>query len=109
MGFSVCPAAAVEAPLDVVWELASSPQGYRRWWPAEVDPGGTDSLARPGQIITVSSRALGRRWRVNLRVEMVDPPRHQIRLRVALPFGMVEYTHVSCAAVDDVTTRVQYG
>jgi hypothetical protein len=109
MGFSVCPAALVAAPLEGVWALVSDPAAYERWWPAQVDPGGPAGLARPGQIISATTRSMGLRWRVDMRVELVEPAKHQIRLRVPLPLGVVEYTHVSCAAVDEGTTRVQYG
>ena len=34
MGFTICPAAVVAAPVESVWELLSEPTLYDVWWDA---------------------------------------------------------------------------
>ena len=62
-----------------------------------------------GQVLYAKTSALGRKWDVTLRVEMVNPERHQIQLHVALPLGIVNHETITCAALDAASCRVQYG
>jgi hypothetical protein len=42
-------------------------------------------------------------------VEMVDAARHRIQLTTTLPFGIVVHNQIVCTAVDEASTRVQFG
>ncbi len=47
MGLTVCPAATVEAPVEVVWEILTHPAHYPEWADAQIqciEPEGPDCL-----------------------------------------------------------------
>ncbi|MGO8950510.1 MAG: SRPBCC family protein [Ktedonobacterales bacterium] len=109
MGFTVCPAADVAAPVETVWELLSEPTLYDEWWDARTERIVPEGSAAPGQVLYAKTSALGRMWNVTLKVEMVNPEKHQIRLRVTLPLGVINDTTISCAPIDAASCRAQFG
>ena len=109
MGFTVCPAAVVAAPVENVWELLSEPTLYDLWWDATTERIVPEGKAVPGQVLYAKTSGLGRKWNVTLRVEMVNPERHQIRLHVTLPLGTINQTTITCTPLDAVSCRVQFG
>ncbi len=109
MGFTLCPAAVVAAPVESVWELLSEPTLYDEWWDARTERIVPDGKASPGQVLFAKTSALGRTWDVTLRVEMVNPEQHQIQLLVTLPLGIVNHETITCAALDTASCRVQFG
>jgi Polyketide cyclase / dehydrase and lipid transport len=109
MAVETCPADLINAPVEKVWSLLSDPSRYDGWWDAittRIDPPGP---AAANQTIQGWTQALGKRWMVNIRVESVDAERHQIRFRSTLPLGIGAMNHISCAAIDSATCRVQFG
>ena len=109
MSLNVCPAAVVAAPVEVVWALLADPIRFSEWADAQVEcvePPGPTSV---GQTITLTSPALCRRWRVVFQVEQVDPVHHQLGFKAILPLGLELHEHLSCAALDATSCRVQYG
>jgi uncharacterized protein YndB with AHSA1/START domain len=109
MGFTVCPAAVVSAPVETVWELLSEPTLYDEWWDAHTERIVPEGKASPGQVLYAKTSAFGRKWDVTLRVERVDPEKHQIQFQVALPLRTINDTTISGAAIDAVSCRVQFG
>jgi hypothetical protein len=109
MVVSVCPAANVAAPVEVVWELLSQPSNYDRWWDAHLERSVPEGPAILGQISYATSKALGRKWDVTFVVKDIQPAKHRIQLDVTLPFGIIDHATVICTPVDAVTCRVQYG
>ena len=109
MGFTLCPAAVVAAPVESVWELLSEPTLYDEWWDARTERIVPDGKASPGQVLYAKTSALGRNWDVTLWVEMVNPEQHQIQLLVTLPLGIVNHETITCAALDTASCRVQFG
>ena len=109
MGFNICPIAVVEAPVETVWELLDDPARYDAWWDARtvgIEPQGP---AAPGQVVHARTTGLGRTWDVTLQVQVVDPARHQVRLRITLPLGLINDNTITCTAVDANSTRVAFG
>ena len=110
MPISVCPSAVVAAPVECVWELLAEPARYDEWWDVHtgrVEPPGP---AAPGQVFTGTTRALGRTWQVvAIRVEMVNPDRHQIRLHARLPLGIVDDATITVRALDPTSSLLQFG
>jgi hypothetical protein len=109
MSLSVCPAARVAAPLELVWSLVADPARWNDWIDgrvARVEPAGP---LIAGQTIVVASSGLGLHWHVHFRVETVDAATHHVGMQVTLPFGMRLQEHVSCAPLDSSSCRVQYG
>jgi uncharacterized protein YndB with AHSA1/START domain len=109
MGFNVCPVAVVAAPVESVWELLSEPTLYDQWWDARTERIVPEGPAAPGQVVYAKTSAFGRTWDVTLRVEAVDPAKHQVRLRVALPLGVVNHATISATPIDATSSRVQFG
>ncbi|GHO55772.1 SRPBCC family protein [Ktedonobacter robiniae] len=79
MGLTICPATVVAAPVESVWELLSEPTLYDEWWDAHTERIVPEGKASPGQVLHAHTRALGRRWKVALRIEAVKPEKHQIQ------------------------------
>ena len=109
MGFTICPAAVVAAPVESVWELLSEPTLYDEWWDAHTERIVPEGKASPGQMLYAHTSGLGQKWDVALRVEMVNPDRHQIQLHSMLPLGIINDITITCAALDATSCRVQYG
>jgi hypothetical protein len=109
MGFTVCPAAVVAAPVESVWELLCEPSLFDTWWDAHTVRIVPEEKASPGQIVYATATGLGRTWDVTLKVEAIYPERHQIQLYITLPLGLINQNTITCAALDATSCRVQFG
>src|SRR5215472_17386758 len=109
MALTLCPATVVAAPVESVWELLSEPTLYDEWWDAHTERIVPEGKVSPGQVLYAKTSALGRKWDVTLRIEMVNPEKHQIQLHVTLPLGIVNHETITCTALDATSCRVQYG
>jgi hypothetical protein len=109
MSLSICPAANVAAPIEVVWDLLNTPAKYGEWADAKVEFVVPPGRLAPGQIILLAAPALGRNWQVRFDVETVDPERHEIQLHVHLPLGMRLEEHLSTTSIGARSCLVQYG
>ena len=108
MNLSVCPAAFIAAPVETVWELLSNPVLRDEWWDAHTERVEPEGNASPGQLIYLTSSALGRQFHGTLRIEQVNPARHQIQW-VLSGMGFTNHQNTSCTPIDAVSCRVQYG
>ena len=111
MGLTVCPAAEVAAPVEVVWENLVQWERYSEWFDRSlhaerIEPEGPATV---GQTISFGGRALGRTWHFIFKVEEVNPERHQLGLHAFFPLGLQMKPHISCAPTSATTCRVQYG
>ncbi len=105
MSISVCPAAVVAAPVEVVWEMLSEPALRDEWWDARTERVVPEGKASAGQVIYLKN-ALGRHG--TLKIETVDPQKHQIHW-VLSGLGVTNDQTTTCAALDPVSCRVQFG
>jgi len=108
MSLNVCPAASVAAPLDVVWELIQ-PAHFSEWIDGEVERIMPAGPAVVGQVVSLRSKAFSRNWQATLTIESIDPEAHQLGMQGTFPFGIHMIEHISCARLNEVTCRVQYG
>ena len=109
MGLTVCPAAVVAAPAEVVWANLVQWERYSEWADVQVErmePAGPITV---GQTIHFTGKAFGLTARFRFVVEEFDPERRQLGLHAFFPFGLQEKPHVTCAPIDATTCRVQYG
>lgn len=109
MPLSVCPTTTVKAPLDSVWRMLSEPKNFSLWWEAHtqrIDPPGP---AQAGQMVYAGLGALGLAGKLTVRVDAVDPNRHQLHLTTRLPFGITVHNHITCTPVDAASTFISFG
>jgi carbon monoxide dehydrogenase subunit G len=109
MSVSVCPVATIAAPVERVWALLVDPARYGIWADGTVQSVEPPGPAETGQIVTVSAPAFGKRWQVTFAIDRVDGTRHQIGIRVTLPFGVTEYSQITCSPLDAWSCRVSFG
>lgn len=109
MSVSICPIANVNAPLERVWGFLAEPANYALWWDARTRSISPTGSAHPGQKIMAQSSALGRQWEVNILVEGVDEPKHQLHLKTKLPLGITVFNHITCTALNKAATQVTFG
>jgi hypothetical protein len=109
MSLSVCPAAVVAAPVEVIWANLVQWERYAEWADVQVERAEPDGPATAGQTVHFTGKALGRTMRFVFKVEEVNAARHQIGLHVFFPFGLQEIPHIACYPIDAATCRVQYG
>lgn len=109
MGITLCPAAIVAAPVESVWDLLSEPTLYNEWWDARMERIVPEGKASPGQMLYAKTSAFGREWEVTLKVERVNPEKHQIQLHVMLPLGIINDPTLTCTAIDAASCRVSFG
>ncbi len=104
-----CPAAIVAAPIDIVWELLSEVKGRDEWWHARTVRVVPDGEGSPGQVLYLEVSRLGITLTRTIRVEAVNPQKHQLHFTVALPLGGVNHQTTTVTAIDAASCRVQFG
>ena len=109
MGLTVCPAAIVAAPVEVVWENLVQWERYSDWADVQVERSEPEGPASVGQTIYFTGKAVGRTWHFVFKVEAVNREKHQLGLHVIFPFGLQEKPQIACSPIDATTCRVQYG
>ncbi|HEX9012802.1 MAG TPA: SRPBCC family protein [Anaerolineaceae bacterium] len=109
MGLTVCPAAVVAAPVELVWRNLVEWERYSAWADVHVERREPEGPAAAGQTVTFAGKVLGLTLRFTFKVEEIDPERYQLGLHAFFPLGLQEKPHVSCSPLDAATCRVQYG
>lgn len=109
MTLDICPAAVVQAPAAVIWDLIADPAHLNTWIDGQVVQVDPPRPATPGQRWTIHSPAMGRTWKVRALVELVDADAHRLGTSWVFPLGIRLQEVISIASVDAVTSRVQYG
>ena len=109
MPVSVCPAAIVAAPVEVVWSLLMRPETYDQWWDAHTTRIMPEGPATPGQVLSAWTMALGKRWEVSLEIQEVQAEKHRMVLDTTLPLGIRVHNQISCAPLDERSCRLQFG
>src|SRR5215471_7658479 len=106
---SVCPSAVVDASVERVWDLVTSPEGFDTWVDAAVVAAEPEGPAQPGQLIHLVTRALGWGFAVSIEVREVDAQRRRLRLLIELPFGLTNDQVMTMADAGDGRTLVRFG
>ena len=108
MGLTVCPAAVVAAPVEVVWRNLVQWERYSEWAEVQAERTEPEGPATVGQTIYFRGNGLGRLLRFMFKVEEVNPERHQIRAHAFFPLGLQEIPHITCTPIDATSCRVHY-
>ncbi len=109
MSLSVCPAAIVAAPVELVWANLVEWERYSDWTDVQVERVEPPGPASAGQTVTFGGKVLGRTLRFTFKIEEVDAARHRLGLHVFFPLGLQEKPHIACDPIDATSCRVQYG
>jgi hypothetical protein len=111
MGLTVCPAAIVAAPIDVVWENLVQWERYAEWADVQAERLEPEGPATIGQTIDFGGKVFGRTLHFVFKVEEVNPERHQLGIHAffPFPFRLQEKAHIACSPIDESSCRVQYG
>ena len=93
MSLSVCPAAVVAAPVEMVWANLTEWERYYEWGGVRVERLGSRKgllpSARPSTSLAINGLA------DDFKVEAVDPARHQLDWHVFFPLGLQEKPHIA--------------
>ncbi len=109
MGLTVCPAAVVAAPVEVVWKNLVQWERWPKWRnDIQVERIEPEGPATVGQTISFAGKAFGRTLHISFKVEEVNPERYQLGLHAFSPFGLQGKAHIACTPIDATTCRVQY-
>ncbi len=109
MGLTVCPAAVVAAPVELVWANLVQWGRYSDWADVQVERAEPESPASVGQTIYFAGKVFGRTLRFTFKIEQVNPERRQLGLHAFFPLGLQEKPLIACSPIDATTCRVQYG
>lgn len=109
MGISVCPSALVEAPVERVWGLLTSPELFDTWVDGTLVSAEPAGPTRPGQRLRFGTSAFGRRLQVTIDVLEIDREKHLMHLLVDLPFGLVNDETLTLAPAGEGRTLVRFG
>ena len=101
--------AVVEAPVERVWDLVTSPDEYGRWTDATLVGAEPPGAARSGQRLRLMTSALGHAFRVDMSVLDVDAERRSLRLLIRLPFGLVNDETITVVPAGGDRTIVRFG
>src|ERR1051326_7656493 len=100
MGLTVCPAAIVAAPVEVIWGNLNQWERYSEWFSADlqverIEPEGPATVCQTISFI--------------FKGEEVNPERHQLGIHAFFPLGLQMKPHIAFSPIDATTCRVQYG
>ncbi len=109
MGLTICPAAVVAAPVEVVWENLVQWELYSEWANVHLERIEPEGPATVGQTISFAGKAFGHTWRFSFKVEEINTERHQLGLHAFFPLGLQEIPHIACTPIGATICRVQYG
>ena len=93
MGLTVCPAAVIAAPVEVVWENLAQWERYSEWADVQVERSEPEGSATVGQTIYFAGKAFGRTLHFIFKVEEVNPERHQLGLHAFFQWDCKRNTH----------------
>ena len=88
MGLTVCPAAVVAAPLELVWENLVHWERWSAWADVQAERSEPEGSATIGQTITFTGKAFGRSFPFIFKVEAVNPESYQLGLYAFSPLGL---------------------
>jgi len=92
---NVCPAAITSASPELVWTVLTTPERFDEWAGARFVSADPLGPVKPGQVIRLLARSLGREWPVRIDVRDMDPQQRWLELMVHLPFGVVNHERVT--------------
>lgn len=101
--------AVVEAPVEQVWDLLTSPEHFDSWTDATLVGAEPPGRPHPGQQLRLVTSALGRAFRVDMSVLEADAEQRRLHLLIHLPLGLVNDETITIAPAGEDRTIVRFG
>ncbi len=108
MTVSSCPTDEIQAPIEVIWRLLTSPGDWGSFYDVRrvrIDPPGR---AHVGQRVVGESGPKLFHLRVSFVFTAIDEERHRIALDVRLPLGIKVREDLDCVSLGPDRCRVNY-
>ena len=99
----------VEAPVELVWDLLTSPEEFGSWTDAALVGADPPGRTRAGQRLSLVTRAIGRTFPVEMSVLEADPERRRLHLLIHLPLGLVNDETITVAPAGEGRAVVRFG
>jgi len=103
-----CPTAVVEAPIEVVWDLLSHPEGWGGFYDMRILSVEPPGRAAVGQRIIAETGPVFLHLKVLLEFVAIHEGNHRIGVRVRLPFGICVLEDMECRQISVDKCRVNY-
>jgi hypothetical protein len=98
----------VEAPIEVVWDLLSHPEGWGGFYDIRILSVEPTGRAVVGQRIAAETGPSFLHLKVSLEFVSIDEAHHRVGIRVRLPFGVSVFEDMDCHRINADTCRVNY-
>jgi Polyketide cyclase / dehydrase and lipid transport len=108
MNHTSCPTTVVNAPVELVWNLLTHPQGWGDFYNLRilsVDPAGP---AVVGQTISAEPGPRFIHLKISIRFVQIDPTNHRLVFDAFFPFGITVHEDLNCIPLDPDHCRVNY-
>lgn len=108
MSYASCPSAVVNAPVDVVWALLTTPAGWGDVFDMRllgVEPAGPAAV---GQVVHGETGPGLLHLKLMFRILEIDQALHHLRMDVRLPLGLAVREDLRCTSLDDTHCRIDY-
>lgn len=108
MNHTSCPTTVVNAPVALVWNLLTHPQGWGEFYHLRilsVDPAGP---ALAGQTVSAESGPHFLHLKLTFRFLKIDPTNHRLVFDALFPFGITVHEDMTCIPLGPDQCRVNY-
>jgi hypothetical protein len=103
-----CPTEVVAAPIEVVWDLLSHPEGWGGFYDLRILSAEPAGRAVVGQRIAAETGPRLLHLKVSLEFVSIDAASHRLGVRVLLPFGLAVLEDLECRRLSADKCRVNY-
>ncbi len=108
MNYVSCPTSIVNAPVELVWQLLTSPEGWGDFYDVRitaVDPAGT---AVVGQTVFAESGPQFLHLKLQFRFTDIDALNYKLGLDARFPLGVTVREDMTCVPLGEKQCRVNY-
>jgi hypothetical protein len=108
MNYVSCPTSVVNAPVELVWQLLTSPEGWGDFYNVRitaVDPAGA---AVVGQTVFAESGPEFLHLKLQFRFMEIDVLNYKFGLDARFPFGVTVRENLTCVPLGQKQCRVNY-
>ena len=88
--------------------MLDTPERFSEWSGARFVSAEPAGRVRPGQVMNLVARGLGREWPVRMNVRDVDPEHRWLDVVVHLPLGVANYERVTLTETKEGGTLVRF-